>query len=672
MQFLYPSFLWALLALAIPIIVHLFYFRRFKKVYFTNVRFLKEIKEETSSRNKLKNLLVLLMRLLAVACLVLAFAQPFIPKNDGIKIGNNAVSIFIDNSFSMKTEKENVPLIELAKDRARSIINAYSADDKFQIITNDFEGRHQRLVSKDNAITLINEISVSPAVQSLANVINRQKQVLHEENNISYLISDFQKSIVNLDNWKDSTIEVNLIPVQSSTEKNVSIDSVWFMSPTPLLNQNNELLIKLTNHSPETAEEVKTSLFKDGQEKPIAIKDIGPNTSRIDTIAISILKSGDHDAELRLLDFPVQFDDKFYISFHIPENAKVLAINQGTQNKYLNALFKGINYFQFENQDVNQVQYQKFSEFDLILLNDLKNISSGLGNELNQFIKNGGNVLLFPGSDIDKGSYNNFLSLCGANTIGNLDKKTREVGSINTDEFVFSDVFQNISKNLKLPITKANYSLSNFQKSGKEFILKYKDGTDFLSKYINEKGQLFVCTAPLNSESSDLVTNAEIFVPMIYKIALSKVELDKLYYTIDKDNIIDVDREVSGEPVYKIKGKTEFIPGMSNLGKRILLDVKGQVQEDGFYDLLLDDKPQKRLAFNYNRKESDLDVLKPSDLSEKVNNSKVNIITTNAQGDLKEFVGEKDKGLVLWKWFIIATLIFLLFETLIIRFMKNK
>ena len=81
MQFLYPTFLYALLALAIPIIIHLFFFRRFKKVYFTNVRFLKEIKEETSARQRLKNLLVLLMRLLAMAALVLAFAQPFLPQD---------------------------------------------------------------------------------------------------------------------------------------------------------------------------------------------------------------------------------------------------------------------------------------------------------------------------------------------------------------------------------------------------------------------------------------------------------------------------------------------------------------------------------------------------------------------------------------------------------------
>jgi len=85
MGFLYPSFLWALLAIAIPIIIHLFYFRRFRTVYFTNVRFLKEVKEQTSNRQKIRNLLVLLSRILALAFLVFAFAQPYLTKKGGPK-----------------------------------------------------------------------------------------------------------------------------------------------------------------------------------------------------------------------------------------------------------------------------------------------------------------------------------------------------------------------------------------------------------------------------------------------------------------------------------------------------------------------------------------------------------------------------------------------------------
>ncbi|MFM2393672.1 MAG: hypothetical protein RLZZ546_1654, partial [Bacteroidota bacterium] len=254
MQFLYPGFLWALLTLAIPVIIHLFYFRRFKKVYFTNVKFLKEIKEETSSRNKLKNLLILLARCLALACLVFAFAQPFIPRNTEIKKGEKAVSIYIDNSFSMNAEKENVPLIDLAKDRARKLVNAYTEEDRFQILTNDFEGRHQRLVSKEEALSYIEEINISPSVQPISKVIARQKQLLRGDNPISFIISDFQKSTTDLGVWKDSLLELNLLPIQHTINKNISIDSVWFQAPVAVLNQSNNLVVRFTNHSDDPAE----------------------------------------------------------------------------------------------------------------------------------------------------------------------------------------------------------------------------------------------------------------------------------------------------------------------------------------------------------------------------------------------------------------------------------
>ena len=197
MSFLYPSFLYALLAIAIPIIIHLFYFRRFKKVYFTNVRFLKEVKEETSSRNKLKHLLVLLSRIGAIVGLVLAFAQPFIPNKDvEVKKGKKAVSLFVDNSFSMSSMSQDVPLLQKAKQRAAEIVSAYSVEDEFQIITNDFEGRHQRLVSREDALSYIDEIEVTPAVKELSKTLTRQKQALNTgqaDNKTIYLISDFQK-----------------------------------------------------------------------------------------------------------------------------------------------------------------------------------------------------------------------------------------------------------------------------------------------------------------------------------------------------------------------------------------------------------------------------------------------------------------------------------------------
>ena len=264
MQFVYPTFLLALAALAIPIILHLFYFRRFKKVYFTNVRFLKEVKEETSARSKLRNILVLISRLLAIAFLVLAFAQPFIPqRNAEVKKGAKAVSVFIDNSFSMSGESQDVALIEKARQSARDVVDAYNVEDRFQILTNDFEGRHQRLVSKEDALTLIDEIQITPAVKNLSTVLARQDQVLKagdSDNLAAYLISDFQKNITDLENFRDTTIDINLIPLQSVQERNISIDSAWFESPVQMYQQANPLIVKVTNRGENEVSNIRLAL----------------------------------------------------------------------------------------------------------------------------------------------------------------------------------------------------------------------------------------------------------------------------------------------------------------------------------------------------------------------------------------------------------------------------
>ena len=98
MQFKHPELLWALLLLLIPIIIHLFQLRRFQKVAFTNVKFLKNVKLQTRKSSQIKKWLTLLTRMLLLACLVFAFAQPFITNSDTFNAKNETV-IYLDNSF---------------------------------------------------------------------------------------------------------------------------------------------------------------------------------------------------------------------------------------------------------------------------------------------------------------------------------------------------------------------------------------------------------------------------------------------------------------------------------------------------------------------------------------------------------------------------------------------
>lgn len=675
MQFLYPSFLWALLALAIPIIIHLFYFRRFKKVFFTNVKYLKEIKEETSNRNKLKNLLVLLSRCLAIMGLVFAFAQPFIPTGDTVRSGINHISVFIDNSFSMTSAKQDIPLLDFAKERARLVVNSYSDEDKFQVLTHDFEGKHQRFLSKEDALVYIDEVKLTPSVQTISKVVNRQKQLLETaaSNRISYIISDFQRSISDMTAIKDTTLEINLLPVQTSQQKNISIDSVWFDGPIPFLYQNNKLVVRVKNNSGQDAEQVKLSFTKDGQEKPIGIRDIPANSMITDTVIVNVDKSGWQQAVVSVTDYPVQFDDAYYIAFPVPDTIKALFINESGPNRYMDALFKGVKSFSLSNQNVNQLQYQQFVNFDLIILNDLKNITSGLSNELGQYIRNGGKVLVFPGKIAEIASYNNFLALSGANTFTTINRNKKEVSGINTEEFIFSDVFINNSRNLKLPKTQLSYDQSNLSSALQEKILTYRDGSTFLSKYKVGDGQLFISAAPLDNEVNDLVLNAEIFVPLIYKMAIATTKQKNLAYTITNNVVIETDnKRKSGDYVYKISnGSAEFIPGQMPLGNKITLDVDDQIREAGFYDLLLDENIEGKLAFNYDRKESDMRMYDDSELKAQVtDNPSIKIIDEALQANIAGTISEKDKGIVLWKWFLIAALLFLAIEALLLRFYK--
>lgn len=675
MQFLYPAFLFALLSLAIPVIIHLFYFRRFKKVYFSNVRFLKEIKEETSSRSRLRNLIVLAMRLLALLFLVLAFAQPFIPQDVEVKQGAKAVSIFVDNSFSMSALSQDVPLVDRAKQRAREIVEAYSVEDLFQILTNDFEGRHQRLVSREDALALIDEIGVSPAVRELSKVLARQEQTLNSgkyTNQVAYIISDFQRNITDIGNYADSTFEINLVPLQSVQERNISIDTAWFETPVQLLNQTDQLVVRVSNYSGENAENIRLSLQYEGQSKPVGELSVPANSTVSDTVPFTILRTGWHEARLQLTDYPVQFDDSYFLAFNVAEKIKVLNIYENTPNRYLESAFAGISYFEAKSSPSRSLDYSRFAENQLIVVDGLRSISSGLAAELLQYARRGGNVLVFPAKDADLMSYRSFLTAFPANELMAFENTERQVGSINTQEFVFNDVFENAGANLKLPVTKGNFKFTNYNNRKEEQLLSYRDGSSFLSKYPVERGHLYICAAPMDESINNLPLNGEIFIPMLYKMALSSGQKRPIAYTLGVDEVVSADhRTTSTEMVYKLKGLgEEFIPQQRIVGSTVFLTLNEEVKEAGFYQLFMQsDTILQKLAFNYNRKESELDYYNPTDLQAWVGDN-AKVIDINDNTVLTAKIEERSKGVTLWRWCVILALLFLAAEVLLLRFWK--
>ena len=132
MLFKHPEILYALFLLLIPILIHLFQLRRFKRVDFTNVAFLKKVTLQTRKSSQLKKWLTLLMRLLALACIIFAFAQPYTASETASTAETETV-LYIDNSFSMQAKGPNGPLLQRALQQLYEISNG---DDKISWFSN--------------------------------------------------------------------------------------------------------------------------------------------------------------------------------------------------------------------------------------------------------------------------------------------------------------------------------------------------------------------------------------------------------------------------------------------------------------------------------------------------------------------------------------------------------
>lgn len=685
MSFTYPAFLFALSAIAIPVIIHLFNFRKFKTVYFSNVRFLKEVKQETQAKSKLKHLLVLAARILFITFLVFAFAQPFIPvENRKVIAGDKAVSIFIDNSFSMDAINKNGTLLDEAKKRAMEIVAAYKPADRFQLLTNDFEGKHQRLVNKEEFAEWLDEVKISPVTRSLSEITSRAFDVLQQSGSKSktaFILSDFQKSVSNIEQIKNDTgIAVNMIPLTAAEKSNVYIDTCWFETPVRQYNQVEKLHVKIRNISEKELENNSIKLFINNIQKTPASFNAEKNAEAEVILSFASKESGVQHCRIELNDYPVTFDDKFYFSFEVAKTIPVLCINAAgsADSPYLDKLFGADSLFILKKAFENQLDYSTLSSYNLIVLNELKNISSGLSQELKRFMDNGGSVLLLPAMNADLDSYKEFSLLSGSNYFEKYDTADTKVDKINLEHDIYRDVFEKrtfSATNLDLPKVGSHYTLSKTTRSTEEYLLKLQNGDMFLAQYSVGKGKLYLCAGGLEPEFSNFARHA-VFVPTLYKIAMYSLNTQPLFYTIGNDEAIETNRTLTGENVYHIKsitGTFDIIPEHRTLDSKTEILVHGQVSEAGNYNLLAGKETVMGIAFNFNRKESDLNCYNEDELKEEIAKSNLlnfNVLNSSEQ-NLTHRLAELDHGKKLWKLCVILALLFLAIEVLLLRFMKE-
>ncbi len=680
MHFLYPKFLFALIAVIIPIIIHLFNFKRYKTVYFSNVKFLKTVKQETQSKSQLKHLLVLISRILIISFLVIAFAQPYIPVHNNI-ISNKkqTVSIYVDNSFSMNAENKYGNLFDISKNKARQIVNAFKPNTKFLLLTNDFDSRYQHLVNKEQITDFLTDIKISSNTKKLSQILSRQSDFLSsgntKQNKTVFIISDFQKKFANFKQIKnDSSVNVFLVPQKAEAVNNLFIDSCWFKTPSHKLNKTEKIFVKISNSSNEAYQNIPVKLFINDTIKAISSFNIDKNSIKIIPLTYSNTYSGIEKGKIEITDYPITYDNTFYFSYMIYKKVKILEINQNTANKFISALFNKDDNIEITNSQVNNLNFSQIPNYQLIIFNSAKELSSGLSQAFTNYVKNGGTLLFIPNFDGDITSYNNFLREIKSNLISELDSQKIKINYINYKNELYKNVFEKIDKNINLPVIFKHFVFTNNTYSNNENVLT-ANKQSILSVLPFKRGKIYIFSIPLSHKSSDFVKNA-LFIPTLYNIALFSQSFYDIYYTIGKNKVIELNKKfANNNNVFHIinkKLKFDFIPQHRIIDSKIILSINNNIDKAGNYIVKNNNKTITCISFNYNREESDLKYYSKNELREllKKNDLKNFSILNSQDKFFAHNLSQINQGKQLWKIFIILALLFLAVETALLRFWK--
>ena len=669
MQFLSPGVLWALAALAVPILLHLFYFRRFRKVAFTNVRFLREVKEETQRRSRLRNLLVLALRLVAFGALVLAFAQPFLGGGDPDAAAAPArVAVVVDNSRSMAAQSADVSLLEKAKQRARELIRAHGEATEFQLITNDLDGASSRWLTQEDALGSLDEIGFGASPQAGSALLRRVLTTAGEAPP-TYVLSDFQTSQYDLGELTaETSLRPVLVPLTAVETRNVAIDSAYLLRPVQLVGEPVEVAVALTNYGDADAEAVRLSALVEGNTQPFGLRSVPAGATLRDTVTLSVTRPGFTRAELRITDFPIEFDDRYFVAFEVRDRLSVLVIADGEVRPELAAAFPEGSPLRLSSNRTSNVDYSALPGYDLIVLDGPRGVPSGLVQSLAGAAAAGAKVLVFPGAGAANGAdgYAALLTALGLPPLGLLEEGDFEGARLNTQSFVFSDVYERLPRNTRLPRARARFALRG---AGAEPLLSFRDGRPFLVAASGPRGTAYLSAAPLDPDASDLARRGEVFVPMLYRMAFSGGTARAIAQTIGAGGALEVSLppEADERALRMRSAEASFVPAQRRTGRAAVLSFGQAPERPGHYDVVDGaDSTVAAVAFNLDRRESPMSFHDPADLAA----AGLTVYDGDTAGALDAALATGTLGTPWWPYLVAVALAALLAESLVLRFWR--
>jgi hypothetical protein len=602
-QFTFPIFLVAGLSLLIPLLIHLFNLRRYKTVFFPHTRFLKNLQLHSRKQSQVRYKWLMITRMLFLAFLIFAFAQPFFSAKNNTAGSNTLTALYIDNSPSMSLRNGQRNLLDIAKENALHLLQY--GNGKFLVLSND-KPYNYLPVSRAQAEQAIQAINPSSVSKTSSQVLSELQSMSQGEKTDLYYLSDFQQHAFTAvpEPLQLRDVRFNGIKINGNKVQNVYIDTAYFESPVLQSSQSNKLVVRTRYFGEAPENNIVLQLSVDGLVKSAATPVFTENKEHYDTLAFQANGTGWQKLQLTLNDPGVHFDDTFMIAARSSPDLSVLLLNESLPNVFLQAALRSYAGFKVTETSIHSIP-EDISPYNLLLLNGATVLNENTAAILQQALLKGQNVGIFPGQQVRAEAFNTGLQKIADIRITGFDTAGQTVASVQSENRLIRDMFEQVPENVQLPFARHHYVLKAGLSAGQQSVFSFRNGDPFFALYSAGKGQLYICASPIEAASGNF-QSSYFFVPFLYQMASLAKGNNIFAITAGQKEPVFVNQASGNEQnlLHLKSGSMDAIPAQRAEGMGVQLFAGQLAREAGFYTVSSGQDDSTLIGVNLDRQES--------------------------------------------------------------------
>ena len=681
MQFLYPAYLFGLSLIAIPIIIHLFKLRRYKTVYFSSLNCLKDAQTTFKNKSRLKDILLLIIRILFIIAIVLSFAKPYHPSEiDYKKQSSGVVCLYVDASHSMENQAIEHSVFDQAKLKAIETVKKYPLGTSFIIIDQNDPLSYYTYIDRYQAIDNISSLTINHSSASFSNIISpvlnfSSRRSSKQDLTGFHIFSDFQESFLDTQNLPDSIAQsISLHPIRTENSSNIYIDSCWLEQPVHHFGSRVSISGKIINSGMQHYKQFPITLMVNDSLASRTSINLPAETTKNFSISYLPDQNGDQNIELRINDYPLDFDNSFFLTFSLKRKTSICHLYSSEPNQYISSAMQSDSAFAYSEYPLTAFPENDFSAYQTVIVTGLDNSDWLTGTNLLSFVENGGNLIIFPDSA---------SSIQGINALSRKFNAPTLLNAYTEKEVMkFAPAMKDFHFNISLnPESTVNWpKISNYFSMSRlgiasQVILQGNSMRPFLvsTKIVN--GLYILSGVPLKYSSTNIGEHP-LFIPLLYFISTAESRQTVVYSRIGSQEAYPLSIPQNYKKKIKIfDSRSDFmtIPQQETHPDNpvISLFLNDFTGPSGFIMADMGDGKTASIAMNYPRNESAMNYYSKEDLIEITANLGSNIAVTQMDSvklSSKKTRENQQSSLVsLSRLLLLFALSMLIIETLLFR-----